>query len=115
MVVVACSLSSMTQCPVLGKMTDAAFVATSFTCFASAPPFAISPPIERTGIFSFVRDSCAKSFAACGNDTKYAHAERMRPGRAYAAAYARPSASGIDRVRSAAKSFRNARNSALTS
>jgi hypothetical protein len=28
-------------------------------------PFAFSPPITRTGIFSFVFENSAKSFAAC--------------------------------------------------
>jgi hypothetical protein len=62
---VACGLSSMIQWPVFGSTTDLAFVATSFTCSPRAAPFALSPPIESTGIVSLVCDSRAKSVAAC--------------------------------------------------
>ena len=61
--------------------------------------------IDSTGIVSFVCDSVSKSLAVRGNDSKYDHAARMRPGRAYIDLYARRSASDIDRALSAAKSF----------
>src|SRR6266568_5276548 len=51
---VSCDRSSITQCPVLGRVTDEAFVATSLTCLARASPLALSPPIDRTGMGSFV-------------------------------------------------------------
>ena len=55
----------MTQWPVLGSTMEVAFAATSVTCRPSASPFALSPPIDSTGIVSFVCESLAKSFAAC--------------------------------------------------
>src|SRR6266852_5837427 len=79
--VVPLGFSSITQCPVLGSTTDVAFVATSVICLASAAPFAFSPPIDSTGIVSFVCENVAKSVAACWKDMKYAQAARIRPGR----------------------------------
>ena len=70
---VACGRSSISQCPVSGRTTIVALVATSLICRPSASPFAFSPPIERTGIVSVVRENCAKSFAAFWKDSKYAH------------------------------------------
>ena len=46
------------------------------------PHWAFPPPIDSTGIVNFVRAKPEKSRAACWNETKYAHAARMRPGRA---------------------------------
>jgi predicted ABC-class ATPase len=43
-----------------------------------------SPPIESTGIVNFVCDNCAKSFASCGQDAKYAQPACIRLGREYA-------------------------------
>jgi len=54
--------------------------ATSFICALSSLPNDFSPPIDNTGIVSFVCDNCAKSFASCGYDAKYVHAARIRPG-----------------------------------
>ena len=44
----------MTQWPVFGRAMAFAFEATIFTCWPNASPFAFSPPIESTGIVSFV-------------------------------------------------------------
>ncbi len=68
--VVSRGLSSITQWPVFTRTTDIAFVATIFACAASAAPFALSPPMVSTGIVNLVRESWAKSVAACWNDTK---------------------------------------------
>jgi len=54
----------MSQCPVFGNTIDSAFTATNLTCFPKASPFACAPPMERTGMVSFVRAKRAKSSAA---------------------------------------------------
>ena len=57
--------SSITQWPVFGRITDVALVATSVICLASVRPLAFSPPIDSTGMVSFVCENVAKSVAAC--------------------------------------------------
>ncbi len=66
--------SSNTQCPVSFNTTTVTSEATNFICCASASPNDFSPPMDSTGIVSFVCANSAKSFAACGNDPKYAQA-----------------------------------------
>jgi hypothetical protein len=43
---------------------------------------AFSPPIDRMGTVSLVRDNASNSLAVTGNAMEYAHPARMRPGRA---------------------------------
>ena len=40
--------------------------------------------LDNTGTVNFVCESWAKSFASCGQDAKYVHAARIRPGFEYA-------------------------------
>src|SRR6266436_1946426 len=103
--VVSLGFSSSIQCPVFFSTTTVTSEATSFICCANASPKDFSPPIAKIGMFNLVCDSSAKSFAACWNETKYAQPALILPGRAYAAVYAFRSASGIERVLSAAKLF----------
>src|ERR1700730_10028224 len=103
--IVSSGRSSRIQWPVSSRTTTVTSEAMSFACAPSATPFALAPPIERTGKASLVLASCATAVGVFGNDAKKANPAAIRPGRAYAWAYARRSASGIERVLSAAKSF----------
>src|SRR6185312_14180497 len=80
--VVCWGCSSSSQCPVFFKMMTVTFDATDRICSASRTPFAFSPPITKTGIVNLVWESFAKSFAVWGNEAKYSHPARIRPGRA---------------------------------
>ena len=61
---VACGLSSMIQCPVLGKITALAFAATSFTCCRERFPL-LSLRRSTEPASSVWSARLAKSFAAC--------------------------------------------------
>src|SRR5207248_4903427 len=68
--VVSFGRSSEIQCPLSFKTTTVTSVATSFICAPSSLPSDFSPPIDNTGIVSFVCESCVKSLASCGHETK---------------------------------------------
>ena len=52
------------------RTTTVTSFATSFACSPSCLPNDLSPPTDNTGMDSFVCESCAKSFASCGQEAK---------------------------------------------
>src|SRR5260221_13617570 len=93
----------MIQCPLPFTTTTVTSEATNFICCASASPNDFSPPIDKTGIVSFVRAMGAKSFPVCVNEAKYAQAAHIHSGREHAATYATRTAPGNHRLLSAPK------------
>jgi hypothetical protein len=64
------SFSSKIQWPVFGNTITVTLSATRFICAPSSLPNDFSPPIDNTGIVSFVFESGANSVANCGHDAK---------------------------------------------